>query len=66
MKYDHDFKKSSFSQHGWGKVYCVEVKRTQASIEVRDSKHPDQVTLGFTHEEWDAFLKGVKNREFDI
>lgn len=66
MKYDIDFKKSSFSQHGWGKKYCVEVKRAKDSISVRDSKSSTEAILSFTTEEWDAFVKGVKSGEFDI
>ena len=32
MYYDKEFKKSTFSQHGWGKKYCVEVKRDKVKI----------------------------------
>jgi hypothetical protein len=32
---------------------------------VRDSKHLDEGFLKFTAEEWGAFIRGVKNGEFD-
>ncbi|WP_370462998.1 DUF397 domain-containing protein [Nocardiopsis sp. FR26] len=32
---------------------------------VRDSKNPDQKPLVYTRAEWDAFVEGVKNGEFD-
>ncbi|GGL42178.1 DUF397 domain-containing protein [Planomonospora parontospora] len=32
---------------------------------VRDSKDPDGPVLAFTPSEWDAFVDGVKNGEFD-
>ncbi|MFB9802423.1 DUF397 domain-containing protein [Streptomonospora salina] len=32
---------------------------------VRDSKNPDRPALAFTRAEWDAFVEGVKDGEFD-
>ncbi|MFG1875095.1 DUF397 domain-containing protein [Sphaerisporangium sp. NPDC049003] len=32
---------------------------------VRDSKNPDGPVLGFAPGEWEAFIGGVKNGEFD-
>ena len=33
---------------------------------MRDTKDPERRTaLTFTRDEWDAFVKGVKNGEFD-
>ena len=33
---------------------------------MRDTKDPERrAALTFTREEWDAFVKGVKNGEFD-
>ena len=63
MVTDEDFKKSSYSE----KIYtCVEVKRTQTGISVRDSKVPENPPQIFTHEEWEAFINGVKAGEFDL
>ncbi len=45
---------------------CVEVRRHDGMIEVRDTK--DNGTgpmLRFTSAEWDAFLDGAKGSEFD-
>lgn len=58
-----DFRKSSFSQSG---NYCVEVAFSDDDIFVRDSKDRSGPALKFTSAEWQAFLKGVKNREFEV
>lgn len=45
---------------------CVEVAGlTDDRIRVRDSKHPKGAILNFTPAEWDAFIGGVYNGEFD-
>jgi hypothetical protein len=44
---------------------CVEVARVDAHVWIRDSKDPLGPVLGFTREEWDAFLVGVHRGEFD-
>lgn len=46
---------------------CVEVAMRDdlAQVHVRDSKVPDGAVLTFTAREWDAFLEGVRNGEFD-
>jgi len=36
-----------------------------SAVEVRSSRNPDGTVLRFPHEEWHAFLKGVRNGEFD-
>lgn len=35
-------------------------------ILIRDSKNPESPTLTFNKGEWDAFVKGVKDGEFDV
>jgi hypothetical protein len=35
-------------------------------IAVRDSRQPDGPALLFTHAEWDAFVGGVRDGEFDL
>jgi uncharacterized protein DUF397 len=35
-------------------------------ITMRDAKDPDSPTLVFTPAEWDAFVAGVKDGEFDL
>jgi hypothetical protein len=44
---------------------CVEVCDRQHEIAVRDSKNPNGPALVFTPAEWDAFISGVKDGEFD-
>jgi hypothetical protein len=44
---------------------CVEARRHQGVIEVRNSKARDAGTVIFTVEEWDSFLFGAKRGEFD-
>lgn len=59
-------------QNGWtkstrsGSLNCVEVNVTDGGIHVRDSKNPDGPVLTFTPNEWDAFIGGAKDGEFDI
>jgi hypothetical protein len=49
-----------------GNGNCVEVTGlTGGLIRVRDSKRPRGAVLGFTPAEWDAFVGGVRNGEFD-
>ena len=44
---------------------CVEAARQEdGHILLRDSKNPDMI-LSYSHDEWDAFLAGVKAGEFD-
>ncbi|MGH3278653.1 MAG: DUF397 domain-containing protein [Trebonia sp.] len=58
-----DWVKSSLSIHTGN---CVEVAGlADDTIRVRDSKHPRDGALSFTTAEWDAFIGGVRNGEFD-
>jgi hypothetical protein len=45
---------------------CVELARCSCGARVRDGKNPDGPFLSFTREGWRAFLKGVRNGEFDL
>lgn len=45
---------------------CVEVAFIGEAIVVRDSKQPDGGVLVFTPSEWDAFVDGAKDGEFDL
>ena len=45
---------------------CVEVAFVDGAIAMRDSKHPDGPVLLFTRAEWDAFVAGAKDGEFDV
>lgn len=55
--------KSSLSAYNGN---CVEVADLACDrIRVRDSKHPRGPVLTFTPAEWDAFIGGVYNGEFN-
>ena len=64
------WKKSSYSSQSG---CCVEVAVGAGEIRVRDSKFrrnpandsASEPMLSFTREEWNAFLAGVKDGEFD-
>jgi hypothetical protein len=45
---------------------CVEVAFVDGAIAVRDSKNPAGPALIFTSDEWDAFVGGAKDGEFDL
>ncbi|MEU4692091.1 DUF397 domain-containing protein [Actinoplanes sp. NPDC023714] len=45
---------------------CVEVAFVGEAIAVRDSKNPAGPALIFTTAEWDAFVGGAKDGEFDL
>lgn len=69
------WRKSSYSGNGGN---CVEIAVTgdtsvathKADADklylMRDSKNPDGPALAFTEAEWDAFVAGVKDGEFDL
>jgi predicted secreted Zn-dependent protease len=57
------WRKSSFSDMSGGN--CVEVAFVGDMIAVRDSKDPAGPVLGYTRAEWDAFIGGVRDGEFD-
>lgn len=64
MDRHHSWRRSSFSQGS--DQTCVEVDFEQDRILVRDSKDPDGPVLRFSPMEWDVFLLGVGNGEFDL
>lgn len=45
---------------------CVETKFTQNSVMVRNNLHPSIGTAAFSHDEWAAFIAGVKDGEYDL
>ena len=57
------FKKSSHSTSGGGK--CVGVSIQNDCVKVINTKTKGKV-VEFTNEEWEAFISGVKEGEFDI
>ncbi|MHB1330741.1 MAG: DUF397 domain-containing protein [Minisyncoccota bacterium] len=61
---DKDFTKSSWSKNN--PKTCVMVAIKPRGVAVRDSKDPSKGTQFYTRREWNAFLKGAKNGEFDL
>ena len=58
---------STFSPNGGGD--CVEagpLADGSGRVAVRHSHHPDAETIVYTRGEWEAFLSGVRNGEFDF
>jgi len=45
---------------------CVEVASFDGGMAVRDGKNPTGPVLLFTTAEWDAFVGGAKDGEFDL
>ena len=45
---------------------CVSVKISDDKVQVRDTKDPNKTTLTFDHDEWKAFIGGVKAGVFDV
>jgi hypothetical protein len=55
--------KSSYSGTG----NCIEVAReSNGRVLVRHSEDRTGMHLSFTESEWEAFLRGVKDDEFDL
>jgi hypothetical protein len=61
---DANWRTSSFSQDGGE---CVEAAfLPDGSVALRHSRDPGGSVLIYTRREWDAFLKGAKDGEFDL
>lgn len=58
------WRKSSASGDGGGD--CVEVAFADGTVLIRHSRDPAGPVLSFTHSEWQAFLSGTRNGEFDL
>ena len=58
-----EWRKSTYSSSN---ANCVEVRASAAGVAVRDTKHREGPSLGFTPDEWQAFVQGVKHGEFDL
>ncbi|MEU4894406.1 DUF397 domain-containing protein [Streptomyces sp. NPDC044780] len=55
--------KSSYSSGEGG--MCVEVAATPGTVHVRDSKNRHGSQLAFPIRQWDAFIGGLRAREFE-
>lgn len=63
---DNMFHKSNSSQPGGVITRCVQVARTPDVVALRDSKDIGKTTILFSHDEWTAFIEGVRKGEFDV
>lgn len=61
---DGEWRKSQASNGVGGE--CVEVSLDERVVQVRHSHRPTGPVLSFSHAEWNAFLIGVRNGEFDL
>ena len=59
---DEEFVKSSWSKNN--PKTCVLVAKKPEGVALRDSKDGSHNTLFFNHDEWSAFVNGVKSGEF--
>lgn len=54
------------SSRSSGSGQCVTAARLEnGGMAIKDSKHPDGAVLTFSRGEWQAFIEGVKDGEFD-
>ena len=60
---DNDFHKAAGTLM---RRVCVMAAHKDGVIGVRDSKDATRTTLIFNEEEWNVFVTGVKNGEFDL
>jgi Domain of unknown function (DUF397) len=60
----HDVWRKSKQSSAQGE--CVEVRLTGDAVLVRHSHAPSGPVLSFSHAEWNAFLTGARNGEFDL
>lgn len=58
-----EFRISTMCPCGCG---CVGVAIKNDAVYVTNTTTPDSPITRFTHEEWKAFVAGVKNGEFEI
>jgi hypothetical protein len=54
------------SSHSASNQNCVQAAKGGDAVLVRDSKDPEGPVLRFTPSEWDAFVGGVRNGEFNF
>lgn len=54
------------SSRSSGNGNCVEVAFVDGKVAVRDTKDRAGGVLGFAGSDWDAFVAGVKDGEFDL
>jgi hypothetical protein len=62
--HDGTWRKAKASAHNGG---CVEVRRNEnGDVDIRDTKDRSKAPHSYTAHEWDCFIDGAKNGEFDL
>jgi hypothetical protein len=66
-KFEADLTNAVWRRSGGAQTEAaVEVALLDGGVAVRDSRKPDGDVLFFTPAEWDAFVGGAKDGEFDL
>jgi hypothetical protein len=61
------WRKSTYSGNGGGGSGCVEVAPLEdGSVAVRHTQHRDGPVIVYTKAEWEAFVAGVRDGQFDF
>lgn len=63
---DSDFVAPQGTVICWGIKTCVGVAQRHDVIAVRNTNDSQKITALFSPKEWDLFIKGVKNGDFDL
>jgi ABC-type amino acid transport substrate-binding protein len=62
-----DLSRTAWRKSTFSKVNsCVEIALFDSCVAVRDSKDRSGAVLVFTAADWDAFISGLRNGEFDL
>jgi hypothetical protein len=65
-KFEADLSGAVWRRSAASEDAAVEVALLDDGVAVRDSRSPDGDVLFFTPAEWDAFVGGAKDGEFDL
>ncbi|MFI5931083.1 DUF397 domain-containing protein [Actinoplanes sp. NPDC051494] len=65
-KFESDLTGAVWRRSATSEDAAVEVALLDNGVAVRDSRHPEGDVLFFTPAEWDAFVGGAKDGEFDL
>jgi hypothetical protein len=65
-KGDFDLSRAVWQRAGGEDEAAVEVAFVDDLIGLRNSAHPEGPVLVFTQAEWDAFVAGARDGEFDL
>ena len=66
QKFEADLSGAVWRRSATSEEAAVEVALLDNGVAVRDSRRPEGDVLFFTPAEWDAFVGGAKDGEFDL